>query len=371
MSQKKIVIASVLKSVNDSRNYEKIGISISRLTNYKVHVVGQAVPDLPQGGKIIFNPIYTFSRLSWNRLFASFRFFLLLRKIKPDIVVATTAELLIPSVIYKLLFRAKLVYDVQENYFRNLIYTDSFPIVLKHLLAVLVRGLEYLSKPAIDYYLVAEKTYFKECAFIGKNSILIENKCRQSLVKTTRVATTTYNHFLYTGTIAESYGIFETVSLIEKIREHNQQAQLTIIGYAAQPAVLKKLKDSISSKPYIHLIGGDTLVRHDDILKKIAEADMGIVSYLPNKSTEGCIPTKLYEYWAFQLPYLVTSHNGEWVRLTKLYQAGIEVDFQNSDIEKLQSALKETTFYKADRVDHTIFWESQEELLIDKLISLF
>jgi glycosyltransferase involved in cell wall biosynthesis len=360
MNKKIAVIASVLKPVNDSRNYEKTAISISKSGKYKVHVVGQKVQNSPMGDTVLFNPLFSFHRLSIKRLFAGWKFLLYLFKIKPDLVIITTFELLLPAIFYKIIKGKKLIYDVQENYFRNLVYTSSFPPILKHIMAIGVRAMEYMTRPFIDHYILAEKNYEKEFSFTKNKSIVLENKLRKSSVVTKFKRDDDLIRFVYTGTIAESYGIFEAVELIKLLYKKNDKIRLKIIGYSSRKEILDKLKREISTCSYISIDGGGEFVSHHEILKQVASSDFGLISYQHNKSTENCIPTKLYEYLAHSLPYLI-NHNPIWKELTHRYKAGLEIDFSKPDIEKIMTFIQSGNFYQ-EQPKEEVFWE--EELLI-------
>jgi len=342
MEKKKLVIASVLKPVSDSRNYEKTAISISKSGEYRIFIVGQSVNQLPATKVIEFAPLFSFSRLSLKRLFAGWTFLNYLLKLKPDVIIVTTFELLLPSVFYKLFFRKKLYYDVQENYFRNLIYTNSFPKPLNYLLAVKVRALEYLTRPFVNFYVLAERNYEKEFSFTKGKSVVIENKLLKSDVVPRVKRNDGKIQLLYTGTIAENYGIVEAVKLAKLLYEKDNRFTLHIIGFAPKTEVYRNLTKAIEGHSYITLTGGDTLVPHSEILKAISMADIGLVMYLPNKSTENCIPTKLYEYAAHRLPYLHTP-NLIWKNFTVYYQAGFE--WRGNDIESILKLADTSLFY--------------------------
>jgi glycosyltransferase involved in cell wall biosynthesis len=362
MNKKILVIASVLKPVNDSRNYEKTAISISKSGNYQIHLVGQKVLNMPTDSSILFNPLFSFSRLSPKRFFTSWVFLNYLFKIKPDIIIITTFELLLPSVLYKILKGKKLIYDVQENYFRNLIYTNSFPFGIKHFLAVGVRALEYATCLFVNHYLLAEKNYEKEFSFTKNKHTVLENKLLKFSVKPRKKRQDDFIQLLYTGTIAENYGVFEAVELAKALHQLDSKIRLKIIGFAAQKTVLEKLKNEIQNLDFITLNGGDNFVAHQEILTAIAEADFGLISYRPDKSTENCIPTKIYEYLAHKLPYLI-SPNSIWLELTTKYNAGITVDFLNYNAEKILKQLKESSFYSTEPGEE-IYWEEDSYWLL-------
>ncbi len=60
MEQPKLVIASVLKPVTDTRMYEKIGRSIGQTKKYEVNIIGFYRKNLPVELNIKFNPIFNF-----------------------------------------------------------------------------------------------------------------------------------------------------------------------------------------------------------------------------------------------------------------------------------------------------------------------
>ena len=363
MNKKKLVIASVLKPVNDSRNYEKTAISINKSGNYQVHLVGQKVQELPMGGPILFNPLFSFQRASIKRFWVGWTFLRYLFRLHPSVVIITTAELLIPAVFFKMIKGGKLFYDVQENYFRNLWYTNSFPPVLKHIMAVNVRMAEYLTRPFVDQYILAEKNYEKEFSFSKGKIIVVENKLPELSVVRKRKEEEGSIRLLYTGTISQSYGVFEAIELAKKLHILDQRIRLTIAGFAAEKVVLEKLKERISGFDFIVLKGGDKFVPHREILNLIVSSQIGLIPYRPNKSTENCIPTKLYEYLAHRLPYMI-SKNPIWHEITEQYKAGIEIDFLNPEPEKILEQIRTKKFYEVSP-GRELFWEEE------KLLQLF
>jgi glycosyltransferase involved in cell wall biosynthesis len=360
MDKKIVVIASVLKPVNDSRNYEKTAISITRSGNYQVHLVGQKVQKLPLDDSVHFVPLFSFHRLSIQRFFTNWIFLFYLFRTKPDLVIVTTFELLAPAILYKIIRRKKLIYDVQENYFRNLIYTNSFPPVIKQILAIGVRGWEYFTRPFVNHYFLAEKNYGKEFSFAKNKSTVLENKTRKESVKPRESRQEDIVQLLYSGTISENYGVFEAVDLVKELYKLDAKIRLKIVGFAPQKKVLEKLKLQLAGLDFITLVGGNSFVSHEEILNFIAESDFGLISYRSDKSTENCIPTKFYEYLAHRLPYLISS-NPLWLGITAQYRAGIETNFLKPDIEIILNKMKENKFY-TNEPGEEIFWN--EDLLI-------
>ena len=147
-----------------------------------------------------------FNRISIRRLFIPFHFLLLGIKIKPNYVISCTHELLKMSFYIKLFTKAKIMYDVQENYYSNIIHTTVFPYILRFPIAFFVRMNEWISSFVIHHYLLAEECYLDEISFIKKeNSTILENKFIPLGTKK-NTDPLKDNHYIITGTLGEHYG---------------------------------------------------------------------------------------------------------------------------------------------------------------------
>lgn len=359
---KKIVLASILKPISDTRMYEKLGNSLAKTPNTEIHIIGQQIKNTPSNNSTFFHPIFSFQRLGIERFLAPFKVFKEIKKIRPDLFIMGTHELLWIGILYKLFYSCKLIYNVEENYCKNIWYTNAFPSFLRPFLVIYIFCKEWFTSLFINHFWLAEKSYAIELKFATwKNQFnIIENKYQGPIIQKSQ--TNEFKHFLYTGTISENYGIFDCIELIEKLRKHDHDIELKIIGYCANNETLIKLKKSIKDKPYIQLIGGDYLVNHSNILKEIQKADCGILSYQKNKSTDTCIPTKLYEYFANNLVILCTE-NSIWEKLINDYQAGFCMDFNDIDPSIFLKKLQTTDFYSS-HVDNKILWKNEEERLL-------
>lgn len=362
--KKKIVLASVLKPVDDTRMYEKFGISLSQTNKYDINIIGFSSKNILTYQSISFHPLFNFKRLSYKRITASWKYYKKLLKVKPDIIIVTTAELLIVSVYYKILFGSKLLYDVQENYYRNIRYGPAFPTWARPVLAASVRAVEYLTRPWIDHYFLAERAYVKELGFNRNKSVVIENKYKPLSTPVHKSKPTIGKTvLLYSGTIAENYGIFEAIKFTNSISEYEPGIILKIIGYCAHGSTIKKLKEAIKRNENIELIGGNELVPHHLIIQAIQQAHFAIVPYQPDKSIQNRFPTKIYEYLAHQLPMIIQNHK-LWVEYCQKYQSCIPIDFKNYNPELVLNKMKTCKFYPKG-ISNEIFWENEELTLIN------
>ncbi len=308
---KKIMIASVLKPIDDVRMYERMAWSISKETDWETHILGSCnpIPEKPLD-RVVFHPVFNFGRAGWKRLFAPFRAFIEFMRVRPDCLIVNTHELLWAGLWYKLIFRKRLFYDVRENYGLNILHTNAFPKVLRRFLSFSVRLKERLVQPFIEANFMAERCYLEELPFSVTKTALLENKYNPFpsgiLPPPEPKQSDSTLHFLFSGTIAEHYGVFDCVEMVDRFHREGCPVKLTIIGYAAQKHVGEKLKAICNEKDYIQLIGIDHLVPHQRIVSAIRSADVGVLAYQENVSISNRIPTKLYEYLANGLTVIST-----------------------------------------------------------------
>lgn len=374
MSEKRILLASLLKPINDTRLYEKLGVSLSKIPGSAVHICGYEAP-IPDNAprNITFYPIFHFKRLSLERVKAQHVYYRLLLQVKPELIIVSTHELLLVSYLYKQQHDCRLIYDVQENYSLNLRAQHNYSRGIKHLMAWSVRGLEKLTATGTDHFLLAERSYAEELPFVRGRYTFIENKHKaQSNQSTpdTPVAIPAAGplRLLYSGTIAEEYGIWEALALTKRLHELNPAVQFTIIGYCANIQTWERLQATCNKIPFVELIGGGSLVPHSLILEKISESHIGLLPYRPNASTFRCIPTKLYEYMAYALPLLI-QQNPLWHRIVEGSRAGLSIEFNTVDAPALYSQLLSSRFY-TQGIPADIFWQSEEEKLLALITEL-
>ncbi len=361
MKKQRIVLASVLKPVDDTRMFEKMAKSLSSNPDYEIFIIGYPSQKEPRHHSIQFISHPNFNRLSLRRLLTPL--FILRKgyKVKPDVFIVNTHELLIVAVAFRILFGCRIIYDVQENYWRNILWTDTFPSLVRPLLACWVRGKEILLSGFFHLFILAEKGFEKEMKFFGNKFIVVENK---SLLpkgfKRTKSGETI--NLLFSGTISESTGVFEAIRLATGLYQEDRSVRLLIIGYCARLSTLKKLEDAILDKSFISVIGGDHLVSHEEIISHIARSDFGFVYYPTSPHTENKIPTKLYEYLSAALPVLIQDY-WPWVELCAPYPAAIPIDFNSPvDAASLINKMRQIRFYTAPPTG--VFWASEETLLL-------
>jgi glycogen synthase len=347
----KIVFASVLKPINDVRMYKKMALSIP---DSEIHIVGFK-SEIPQNSNIHFYPIFNFNRLSVKRLFAPLQFFILLLKIRPQTIVICTHELLEIAVFYKFISGAKLIYDIQENYYLNIIHSGSFKSILRYPIAFKTRITEWFCAPFINLFVLAEKTYLNELPFVKKRYLIFENlPLEEDLIfpkKEYDLNTKSTIEIIYSGTISESYGVFEAINFAKKVFEFDKRIKLYILGYSSQKTLIEKVNLAIKNSPFIILTTAITPVEHSLIIDAIAKADIAILPYQFNKSTENRIPTKLWECIALKTPIIMSKNNNCEIIISQ-YEAGITLDISAIDSNTWNDFLNKKYYTNDEKIEY-------------------
>lgn len=368
IKKRRIVLASVLKPANDPRMFEKIGKSLAK--DFEVYCIGGPVTE---GTSHSSNPalitLQGSRRVSLDRLFAPFRVLKEIIKIKPSLLIICTHELLFISFLARLYTRCKVIYDVQENYYMNISFGNSFPFIVSIFLAPYVRAKEWVSKLFVDHYFLAEKGYEHEMTFFGKKSTTLENKLLDSAIdiKSKREKTDGKINLLFSGTLAETTGVFIAIDLAIKLHTLDKNIRLKIIGSNVSKRILGAIQDKVKDQTFIELNGSNMFVPHEKILEAIRSADFGIISYPYNASTFNTIPTKLYECLGLQLPIILIAHP-EWSTLCEQFNAAVTFDTVRTTPEQILHAMKTRTFYTS--VPQDVFWSSEERKLLQTLSRL-
>ena len=361
----KIAIASTLKPVIDPRAYEKISKSLACSQHYEVHILGSLPTAEPLTANILLYPIAK-TNGGINRFLIPWKILNALFKIKPEVLIICTHELLLIATIYKLFSGGKLIYDIQENYFFNLIYQKNYLWGLRHLLALYVREKETLLSYFVDHFLLAEQCYADEIKFIKQRYSIIENKFiapEFELKKQNQVRV----EFLLSGTISKEYGVLDVLRFFKKLPA--SKYKLNLVGHCPNKRTFRVLEKEVDGVENIDFNVSTTPVPHQEILAHIGIKTIALLPYQVNKSTAKKIPTKLYEYIGMGLPVLI-SLNPLWDNLIKKYHAGLSIDFHLpiniDDISKRLTLTKEVQV--VDLKD--IMWYNEEVKLLAILKNL-
>ncbi|MEQ8882381.1 MAG: hypothetical protein RLQ12_22250 [Cyclobacteriaceae bacterium] len=367
MNKKKIVIASILKPLLDPRHYERFALSLAKTNKYEVNIIanGEKKPNTPD---IRFYSNGITGRKLTHRLKLRWKTYFYILKIRPHLLIVCTIELLPFAFFYSWITRCKIVYDVQENYTLNFKYLTEYGFLHKALLVPLVRIIERLSRQFVDHYFLAEKCYSEQLKFIHTKFTVLENKTvLKEVNKPSEPIEKNKLRFVFSGTVSAYAGIHKIFQIIECLKVSGLDFQFTIIGQVFDQQISSKLMNIQSSK--IHIKVSESPVPHASIIEEIQQADIGVVAYQSQIVNANKVPTKLYEYVAYGLPYLIEK-DSYWWKVGKKLGGAIPVDFDALSTESLVKALKTKPTF-ADASDRNkALWKTEEGKFLTSIYTL-
>lgn len=383
-----VLLASVLKPLDDTRMHAKFGRTLANRPGTTVHVAGRAAaPPALAPANLHTHPLLTGTRLSWARLGAQGRYWRLLRRLRPDLVVVHAPELLPLTLLWQVLgLKRRFLYDIRENYALNVATQQVYGGFTRRWLAAGLRWVEAWAAQRAAGVLLAEESYADELPFLkllpAGRVLLLENKYQPALTETTHPprplpAPTQPLRLLYSGTISRLNGINEALALAEELhRIRPGGALLTVIGFCQQPDLLRELQQRQQAHPeWLRLVVEPGPVAHHAIVSEIQQSHFGLLLYQPHPSTERCRPTKLFEYLAHSLPMLVPA-NPLWAASIRQHKAGLVIDLQQlPEAARQLCAISETdaaaapVFY-ARGIPDEAFWAAEGVKLRDLVDSL-
>ena len=342
-----VLLASVLKPIDDPRMRGKFAETFLGWPGAQVHVAGQGTgDDLPFAlteafPRINHHDIFWGSRLGLNRLFAQYRYWRLLR-MRPDVVIVHAPELLPLTLLWQRLGPGRrFVYDIRENYALNIRTQRIYRPWVGRVLAGALRRIEARAAGRAAGLVLAEASYADELPFVAAlppgRVIVLENKYQPAPGEVLPTAARSLPgpgepvRLLFSGTLSELNGVREALALGQQLHATRPGgAHLTLVGYCQQPALLRELQAAAAAHPaWLTLVGGAAPVPHAAVVAAIGRSHLGLLPYRPHPSSERCRPTKLFEYLAHGLPVLVPP-NPLWTTPVRAYHAGLVVDFADA-----------------------------------------
>jgi glycosyltransferase involved in cell wall biosynthesis len=383
-----VLLASVLKPIDDTRMRGKFAETLRQWPGTTVHIAGRQAPvPVPPPAGIRLHAIFSGTRTSLDRLAAQWRYGRLLWRLQPDVVMVHAPELLPLTLLWQRLKHGrKFIYDIRENYALNVSTQGVYQGQVQRWLAAGLRRVETWAARRASALLLAEASYAAELPFLHElppeRVVILENKYQPAPdeVLPTQPRPQPALHeplqLLYSGTISELNGVWEAVALTRQLAATwPGGAHCTIIGFCQQPALLARLRAAVAQEPAIFTLttGFQDVfpVPHADIVATIGRSHLGLLPYRPHPSTERCRPTKLFEYLAHGLPVLIPA-NPLWAELVQQYGAGLVVDFAAAApaAASIAAVLPTTVFYPHG-LPTEVLWASEGKKLWHLLDSIF
>lgn len=351
---------SLLNPALHTRIFYKHALSAQKL-GYDVSIIAQDKATEPytlEGIQIL--PIGPFDRLSLTRWQVQAQILRKALAIQADIYVLHTPELLDLGHKLKTRLGASVMYDVHEDYAFTLQHARHYPAGIRGLMAAWVRRKEQKAIRWLDGVFYAEQLYDNILQARPEQKLVLENTFSpRALQQAPAVEIPAVPYLLYTGTIAEGWGIWEAIKRWEQWNQI-EPMHLVVAGHSQFPGLVRQIgqrvqRNGLSDR--FQLIGGTSYVPYPDIVQLIqhCHAGLGLYQLLPHLI--GKIPTKFFEFLAANKPLIFTPEP-HWNAFNAQHQLG----FPDTDALHIQQ--EQIRQWHTDPPVHppeTYLWEAKEE----------
>ena len=359
----RIVIASVLKPVDDVRAYWKIAQSLAKTNKYEVNIIGNTGKKQADHDKIRFHQHDVLPQQKLKRIFVRLLVFAKFLQRPPNILIITTHELLLSALIIKCMTGCKIIYDIQENYAANASMRHG---LLFGVMSKWIQFKENLTSSFVDQFWLAEKCYLDELGFTKQKHLILENKALN--IKIDRSKSTSLR-LLFSGTISTYSGAGVALHTMKEVLRVDPQSEGVFVGQIHDRRLQSILKNNIEVFPNLRLNVSRYPIPYPEILQMIEWANVGLITYQPNKVNKYKIPTKLYEYSRYGLVYLI-QENTYWANVGREIGGAIPINYHEIDGPKLVRQLKEQMNLSAGQYSYDYTWENEESKLISSISTL-
>lgn len=365
----KIILASTLKPVDDTRIYEKFGKSLAKIKNTEVVIFGtESNNTLPYKleQNIRFEP-YVLNKES-TRLKMSRLFYYLLKKEQPDLIIIHTIELLPVLLFYKLKNKGvKIFYDILENYPLNFKSQGYYTGIKSLLFSKSAYLIEQIAFPFLTHSFLAEIIYLKEKKLDIKKVTVLENKFVPISPQMNR-KNSIHNEVTITmcGTLTKIFGVIQFIEFIENLSSCNNSINyhFKIIGKAYEKDIIDLIRNK-EKEFNIECTGIESFVSHSEIIKVMNQSDFVALPYPTNDSTKNCIPTKMFECMALGIPMII-QNNPFWKTIVNPYAGGVFIDFETFEVLNFEEQLLNLKPYP-NGINKNALWKTEEHKLLSLL----
>ena len=281
-------------------------------------------------------------------------------------------ELLPCGVMLKCLGK-RVVYDAHEDLPRDLLGRRGIPAWLRRPAARLIDAIERACARSLDAVVVARDDIAPRFQAICRTEV-VSNYPRLAVFGVPE-RTRAHNgqvRLVYIGLMSEDRGLAEVVRALALI-EPGIDVELSLYGTFSPATFGERLK----ALPGFERVRYGGWVEHRLVPRILAEADVGIVCFLPDPNNVNAGPTKLFEYLGAGLP-VIASNFPLWRDTIEGNGCGICVDPHNP--RDIADAIQRLSKDPAARlqmgnlarraVERLYNWEAQAQCLLDLYASL-
>lgn len=319
----RVCIVTSVHAPFDSRIFHKQARSLVK-AGYEVSIVAQHnKEEVVKGIRIVPLPR---RRSRWRRVLGTFRVFRVAHSQRADVYHFHDPELLPVGFLLTIVTKARVIYDVHEDYREQILSKHWIPRMLRRPVSLIFGLLEDRVSRRLDLVVTATEGISRR---FGKEAVVVMNYPLLERFQASRTASSGSPVFIYVGSLTEIRGISEVVQAMACL-DRPEDAKLRLYG-TFSPESYGDTVRALSGSERTECMGW---VAPEDAWSLMTQATAGIVCSHPLKSHLDSMPVKMFEYMAAGIP-VIASNFPLWVELIEGDGCGITVDpLQPRDIAR-------------------------------------
>lgn len=265
------------------------------------------------------------------RMLGTWRVLGLARRQKADVYHFHDPELLLTGLLLRLCTKGKVIYDVHEDYPKDIVAKRWIPHRIRRPAAIVFDVIERTAARGLDCVIAATDAIARRFASemvvtVNNYPILIEIPAKGEVAP--KEAT-----IICAGSLSEEYGIIKLIEALD-LTKAKYGARLLLVGRLSYDTFEKELRFQVERNRNIQVT---TWLPQSKVFELLSQADIGAVLYQPVPNHIDSQPNKLFECMMFSLP-VVASDFPLWKKIVEANGCGLNVD--PTDPEKIARAIE-------------------------------
>ena len=365
----KILVLSTVHHYSDARIFFKEIPSIKKVSSDLVYVVKHQKQESFYENGIFIDPL-PIPQNRFSRFFKlQFLSFKKIKKYEPDIVHFHDPELIILIWIIKKIFKCKIIFDIHESIADSFAGKPWIPEYIKPILPKMYSFIEALFIRSFDTIIVV-KDSFKE--LYGNEAHVIMNYPLISVNEDLKKNFNENINFIYAGIIMRDRGFPKILVIFNKLSKKHDNIHFNLIGKIDTKDLEENIVNYIQNNNLNDKITLYGLLPINEVYKILEKSHIGISLMEPNHAYLNALTTKIFDYMANGVPYVVSNFE-IYHEYTNVNYTGITVDYYNEDeiLSKINDLLlnrEKLSLMSANgikNVNENWNWNTQEKKLIE------
>ncbi len=225
----------------------------------------------------------------------------------------------------------KVIYDVHEDIYSDILDKQWIPPYLRRGVASFFSLVERLTVPLFDTVIYTTSLVGQRYLKIARKAVSIENYPMLSIFADPEPQRPSLDRHdvIYLGNVFYVRGVEEVIRSWPRVVDVHPQARFVIVGEIVPPAFethLRTLTAELKMQEHVVFCGHVDYLQTRDYLSRAA---VGVVTFLPFKNNLSCLPNKLFEYMASGLA-VVASDFPLYREVVQASNCGLLVDPTNT-----------------------------------------